>query len=150
MRTLGRISSLLERLIYLASTRDYNSSCYHHAGLEARFGVAEAIAAIAYAHNDVFESLSLMPLSKLTDELFRYIEKSRQQPEVFLNCWQKLEPFRVAIPLNVDPFVAELFISNVKLALAVVKFRLRSDSLSPSASLPMRSPAPESQLQSHC
>ena len=148
VRTLGGIASSLERLIYIASTRDYNSSCYHHAGLEARFGVTEAIEALAHVHREVFEDLALMPLSALTDELRQYIEKSRELPAVFLNSWQKLEPFRVAIPLNADPFLAELFISNVKLALAVVRFRLRSSN--PSVSLPMQSPAPRSRLQFHC
>jgi len=37
-RTLSRISCDLGRLIYLASTREYNTGNYHHEGLASRFG----------------------------------------------------------------------------------------------------------------
>jgi hypothetical protein len=143
------MSSALERLIYVASTRDYNSSRYYHAGLEARFGVNAAVAALVYAHEESFATVTFMPLAKLAGELNRYIEKSHERPEVFLNSWQKLEPFRVTIPLHADPIAADLFISNLKLALAVVKHRLRTDPPLPSISSPPPSLDPRSQLQSH-
>jgi len=143
------MSSALERLIYVASTRDYNSSRYYHAGLEARFGVNAAVAALVYAHEESFASVTFMPLAKLTGELNCYIEKSHERAEAFLNSWQKLEPFRVTIPLHADPIAADLFISNVKLALAVVKHRLRTDPPLPSISSRPPSLDPRSQLQSH-
>jgi rhamnogalacturonyl hydrolase YesR len=36
-RTLVELTRPLERLIYLASTRDYNTGLYYHQGLAARF-----------------------------------------------------------------------------------------------------------------
>ncbi len=36
-RSLSRISCELGRLIYLASTRDYNTGNYYHEGLASRF-----------------------------------------------------------------------------------------------------------------
>lgn len=149
LRTLSGMSSALERLIYLAATRDYNSGRYYHAGLEARFGVNAAAAALLYAHEESFALVTFMPLAKLTVELHRYLEKSHERPEVFLNSWQKLEPFRVTIPLHADPIAADLFISNLKLALAIVKHSLRTDPRLPSISSPPPSPAPRPQLQSH-
>lgn len=148
-RTLSGMTSPLERLIYIASTRDYNSSRYHHAGLEARFGVEAAREALLSAHKEAFAAVASLPLGQLTEELLSYIGKSRECPEVFLGSWQKIEPFRVAIPLDADPVLADLFISNIKLALAVTKYRLRTDRPDPSTALPAPSLGLRSRLQPH-
>ena len=123
-RSLARIPSTLERLIYVASTRDYNSGWYHHEGLAARFDPVAAAKALEYAHAGVFREVSLMPLEQLSDELEKYMQSVKEEPLAFLTAWQKLEPYRVAIPMHVDPTIAELFVSNIKIALAVLRCRL--------------------------
>jgi len=145
-RTLARIPSALERLIYIASTWDYNSGVYQHEGLTGRFGTEAAAQALEYAHWEVFQSVSLLSLRRLTDELYKYMESSREQPTAFLNAWQKLEPYRVAIPLRVDATIAELFISNIKIALAVLRHRQSAKPDHRSGALPPPSPAPRSPL----
>jgi hypothetical protein len=52
------------------------------------------------------------------------VNSSRQNRDDVLQVWQKLEPYRVALPVNVDVVVALLFVSNVKLALAILRQRL--------------------------
>jgi hypothetical protein len=42
----------------------------------------------------------------------------------FLAAWRKLEPYRVAIPVNTDPLAAEFLFSNLKVALAILETRL--------------------------
>jgi len=42
-RTLAQTSSALDRLIYLASMRDYNTGLYVHQGLAARFSAEVAV-----------------------------------------------------------------------------------------------------------
>jgi hypothetical protein len=143
-RTLSRIPSTLERLIYIASTRDYNSGVYHHEGLGARFSAAAASKALAVAHREAFHAVSLMPLRHLSEELEKYMRSSRETPQAFLNAWQKLEPYRVAIPMSADPTVAVLFVSNVKISLAVLRHRLPQESCHPSSALPLPSPDPQS------
>jgi hypothetical protein len=146
-RTLSRIPSPLDRLIYVASTRDYNSGRYHHDGLAARFGEAAAADALAQCHAEIFETLAFMPLRQVVAEVHLYMEASREQPAAFLNSWWKLEPFRVAIPLQADPIVAELFISNVRITLAILRYRLQADrSVLPDAS-PPQSLGPQSRLR---
>jgi hypothetical protein len=145
-RTLSRIPSKLERLIYIASTRDYNSGIYQHEGLAGRFGREAAARALEYAHGEVFQAVSLLSLRRVTEELRTYMESSRERPTAFLNAWQKLEPYRVAIPLRVDPTIAELFISNIKIALAVLRHRLLETPDHPPVALPPPSPAPRSPL----
>jgi hypothetical protein len=122
-RSLARLSGDLERLIYLASTRDYNTGIYHHDGLAARFRPDAAGKALEIAHRDIFYRLSAYSLEHLVQELERYLNSSHESPADVLRIWQKLEPYRVAIPLEVNPAVARLFLSNVRLALAIWRHR---------------------------
>ena len=148
-RTLSRIATALERLIYIASTRDYNSGVYQHEGLAGRFGSEAAASALEYAHWEVFQTVSLLSLRQVTEELRKYMDSSREEPGAFLNAWQKLEPYRVAVPLRVDPTIAELFISNIKIALAVLRHRLPERRDRPQAALPPPSLAPQSPRPFH-
>jgi hypothetical protein len=122
-RSLSKISGDLARLVYLASTRDYNTGTYHHDGLAARYRADAASKALEIAHRQVFYQLSAYPLEKLVEELELYLNSSRERPADVLRTWQKLEPYRIAIPVEVNPAVARLFLSNVRLALAIWRFR---------------------------
>ena len=51
-RTLPSVKDPLERMIYLASMRDYNTGAYHHAGLAQRFGDDVAGEALAECHRE--------------------------------------------------------------------------------------------------
>lgn len=122
-RSLSKLPGDLARLVYLASTRDYNTGTYHHDGLAARFRADAATKALEIAHRQVFYRLSAYSLEELVKELELYLNSSHESPAEVLRTWQKLEPYRVAIPVEVNPAVARLFLSNVKLALAVWRFR---------------------------
>jgi hypothetical protein len=122
-RSLAKLPGDLARLIYLASTRDYNTGTYHHDGLAARFRPDAAGKALEIAHRQVFYRLSAYSLEELVKELERYLNSSHESPAEILRTWQKLEPYRVAIPMEVNPAVSRLFLSNVKLALAVWRLR---------------------------
>lgn len=122
-RSLSKLPGDLARLVYLASTRDYNTGTYHHDGLAARFRPDAASKALEIAHRQIFYRLSAYSLEELVKELELYLNSSHESPAEILRTWQKLEPYRVAIPVEVNPAVARLFLSNVKLALAVWRFR---------------------------
>jgi hypothetical protein len=122
-RTLGKISGDLNRLIYLASTRDYNSGRYHHAGLETTFGYDAVKQALETAHQEIFWKLTRSSLEHLVGELEVYIRCSGESPEELLRTWRTLQPYRVAIPLEVDAMAAQLLLSNLKLGLEVLQKR---------------------------
>jgi hypothetical protein len=122
-RTLSGIPCDLARLIYLASTRDYNSGMYHHEGLSARYGSELARVALQTAHRDIFFRLIALSLKDLVGELESYVRTSREVPEGFVHAWQELEPYRVAVPMEVDATMVQLFLSNIRLALEVLRFR---------------------------
>jgi hypothetical protein len=122
-RSLSKISCDLARLIYLASTRDYNTGTYHHEGLAARFRPEVAGKALEIAHRQIFYQLSGCSLEELVEQLQTYLDCSHESAADVLRIWQKLEPYRVAIPVEVNPAVARLFLSNIRLALAIWRFR---------------------------
>ena len=122
-RTLAKISGNLNRMIYLASTRDYNSGRYHHAGLEGAFGYEAVRQALGAAHQEIFGKLTRSSLEELVRELELYVRSSGESPEELLRTWRTLQPYRVAIPLGVDAMAAQLLLSNLKLGLEVLQKR---------------------------
>ncbi len=122
-RTLSRISCDLGRLIYIASTREYNTGNYHHEGLASRFSPEAARKALEVAHRQAFYKVSSFSLENLVSELETYLRSTRENPQECLRAWQKLEPYRIAMPTDVNVTVARLFTSNLRLALAILHFR---------------------------
>ena len=124
-RSLSRIDGDLARLIYLASTRDYNTGKYHHDGLAARFQEEIASQALELAHREIFFQIAARSLEELVHQVEVYVNASPQGREEVLQVWQKLEPYRVALPVDVNIALAQLFVSNIKLALAILQRRYR-------------------------
>ena len=123
-RTLAGISRPLDRLIYLASMRDYNTGLYYHDGLASRFSQEVACEALADCHAEVFRQIVRCSLAELVEQMDAYMCSTRTSPAEFLAAWMKLEPYRVAIPVETDPLSAELLFSNFRVALAILEARL--------------------------
>ena len=124
LRTLSKIPRPLDRLIYLASTRDYNTGLYYHDGLAARFSEEVACEALADCHREAFRELTSSSLEDLVSQMEAYMTSIHTSRGEFIAAWRKLEPYRVAIPVNTDPLAAEFLFSNLKLALAILETRL--------------------------
>jgi hypothetical protein len=123
-RTLAEMTQPLERLIYLASMRDYNTGLYYHQGLAARFSEEAACEALAGCHREAFEELVDASLEELVHELEAYLQNTRVAPGDFIAAWKGLEPYRVAVPVGIDSLSSELVFSNLKVALAILEARL--------------------------
>jgi hypothetical protein len=123
-RTLVDMTQPLQRLIYLASTRDYNTGLYYHHGLALRFSEEAACEALADCHREAFDELVSASLEELVHELEAYLQSTRVAPSDFIVAWKGLEPYRVAVPVGIDSLSSELVFSNLKLALAILEARL--------------------------
>jgi hypothetical protein len=139
-RTLAGIDRPLDRLIYLASTRDYNTGLYRHDGLAVRYTPAVACEALADCHRDAFQELLRCSMRDLVLQLEGYMRSAGIEAPEFFKSWNKLEPYRVAVPVDTEPLAADLLCCNLKTALAILEARLARIPPSPIA-WPRRSPA---------
>src|SRR6267378_8187917 len=108
-RTLVRLPCDFSRLVFLASTRDYNTGQYYHDGLAFHFSEHVASKALAACHREVFYRLVYASLEELIEELRNYISSTAEQPEEFLKSWKHLGSYRVTIPSECEELEAEVF-----------------------------------------
>ncbi len=121
-RTLAKMPGDFARLIYLASTRDYNTGEYYHEGLAFQFGEKAARKALASCHRDLFQRMMQCSVRDLVEHLEVYARCTHIARADFIRTWDRLQPYRVTIPLDCGPFAAQLFASNVRTALAILEF----------------------------
>jgi hypothetical protein len=125
-RTLAEIRRPLDRLIYLASLRDYNTGVYYHDGLASRFSEDAVCEALSDCHREVFRQLLFCSLEDLVVQLEAYADSTNAAPADFVAAWQGLEPYRVSVPAETDSVSANFFFSNVRVALAILQNRLHA------------------------
>ena len=125
-RTLSHFVRPLDRLIYLASTRDYNTGVYYHDGLAATYNEDAACQALAECHREAFRQLVGTSLRDLVDQMERYMESVHLSTDTFIASWKKLEPYRVTVPVESDPLAVEFFFANLRTALAILETRQRT------------------------
>jgi len=139
-RTLAALDMPLERLIYLASTRDYNTGLYRHDGLSVRYSSAVACEALADCHRQAFQDLLRCSVKELVLQLEGYMRAAGIDAAEFFKSWNRLEPYRVAVPVDTEPLAADFLCCNLKTALAILEVRLTRTPMAPIA-WPRRSPA---------
>lgn len=122
-RTLSKLSRPLDKLIYLASTRDYNTGVYYHDGLASVYSQDVACQALAECHRETFRELLGTSLRELVIQMEDYMESVHLSADKFISAWKKLEPYRVTVPVESDPLAAEFLFANLRTALAIVEMR---------------------------
>jgi hypothetical protein len=123
---LDVIQEDIARLIFLASTRDYQAGRYQHDVLGYLYSEETADEALAACHRKVFDRVSLTPLSELVWQLERYLVSVLMPQSEVINLWRKHTPYHILPPRDCDPLSVEIFLSNLKLALAIVEERRKT------------------------
>jgi hypothetical protein len=120
-RTLSGLGYDFARLIYLSSLRDSSSGEYFHHGLADSFSESAASAAMAACHLELFYRLAQGPLQSLVIQLDRFIRATRKDYQKTLAAWETLEAYKTTVPSVCDQITLDLFRSNVKIGMALLK-----------------------------
>lgn len=136
LRTLAGLPGNIGRLVYLSSTRDFNTGRYCHAGLAVRFGPEAAEAALNQSHKQVFQSLLHMTLRQLVCALEEYLEAAGESGGRVLEAWRKLRAYQVLVPEGSDSISAEFLVANIKIALVILRNRTKPERVAPNAPQP--------------
>ena len=128
--TLASIPSLFGRLIYISSLRDLASGRYEHAGLQALHPGEAVQQALAKCHEEVFERILETPLADQAEDVRECLETMPGGTAMTVAHWQRMESYRVLLPEEAPDYLKELFCSNLRALLEI----LRSESSTARAS----------------
>ena len=116
-RTLARLDGELAKLVYLASTRNYNTGKYQHEGLARMFTPHAAEEALRRCHEKAFRAVADLSLAELAKEIEMYAKATGNDFSTVLEAWRVLESYSILIPAGCRATAKHAFVSNVMLAL---------------------------------
>jgi hypothetical protein len=117
----------IARLIFLASTRDYQAGRYQHDVMAFLYSEEMTDEALAACHRKVFDRVSITPLPELVWQLNNYLVSVIMPQSEVIQLWRKHTPYHILPPRDCDPLAAEMFLSNIKVALAILEERSKTE-----------------------
>jgi hypothetical protein len=120
-KTLGIMDGRFNRLIYVASLRDYNTARYHHYGLETRYGCEAVDEGLRRCHAAVFGELMALPLQDQARDLIQFFESVKEDPAHMINAWWRLRSFQMLPPADCHPLARQLFDKNMEVLLRILR-----------------------------
>lgn len=119
--TLAAIPSPFGRLIYLSSLRDLASGRYEHAGLLALHPEEAVQQALAKCHEEIFERILETSLAEQEKDLRACLDAMPGGLRLTVSHWQRMEAYRVLLPEQSPDYLKELFCSNLRALLEILR-----------------------------
>jgi hypothetical protein len=117
----------IARLVFLASTRDYQANRYQHDVMAFLYSEEMTDEALAACHRKVFDRVSITPLPELVWQLNNYLVSVIMPQNEVIQLWRKHTPYHILPPRDCDPLAVEMFLSNIKVALAILEERSKTE-----------------------
>ncbi len=120
-RTLARVPSAYGRLAYLASLVNVHTGRYEHHGLATIFGAGEADKTLRESHQKAFLEWLSLQLEQQKADIELYFSTLPAPKETLVENWLRLMPYRAVAPPSASPAQRELFESNFRILLTLLK-----------------------------
>lgn len=131
-RTMAALDTPFERLVFLASIRDSYSGRYLHEGWAQAAGTEEIHQTAQQMHHAAFAALLQTALMELVEEVRRHFGSLEGDEGGMARSWLETEPYREMLPAGCTVMEREFFVSQMRLALAVLAGASTSAALPPS------------------
>jgi hypothetical protein len=123
-RTLAAIPTEMGRLLHVAMLRDLATGRYRHEGLAGIYSEDAVHEAIAYCHEELLERTLEMSLERQESDLRRCLSSLGDSAGEIAGRWSEGEFYRLLIPLGAEPYLRDLFCSNVRILLELIAAEL--------------------------
>jgi hypothetical protein len=140
-RTMAALDTPFERLVFLASIRDSYTGRYRHEGWAQAAGAEEIHQTARQMHSAAFHSLLESTLLELSEAVRGHFQSLSGEEGAMARAWLQTEPYREMLPAGCTVMEREFFVSQMRLALALVAESPTSDALQPSGASPPQLPA---------
>ena len=140
-RTMAALDTPFERLVFLASIRDSYTGRYLHEGWAQAAGAEEIHETARQMHCAAFHSLLQSTLLDLGAAVRRHFHGLGGEEAGMARAWLENEPYREMLPAGCTAMEREFFVSQMRLALALVAESPTSSALPTSDASPHPPPA---------
>ena len=111
---LATISSLFERLIFVASLKDPITGDFKERILALKFGRAEVDRVLSVEHRAIFEDWLCLNLEQQALELDRHVSNQEAPPGAALGEWTNETSYQPLIPPGVMQAQRDLFVRDME------------------------------------
>ncbi len=114
------LATAFAKLAFLTAVRDSYTGKYLHEGWSSMGSSEEIHELLRSTHDEVFEDVSGLPIAQLCAELERYFHSLATPLQPTARLWNELESYREMVPEGICPEGRELFVSQMRAALAIL------------------------------